>query len=178
MIFSITPITGFFQVGLGFYLAVCLMGPGAHAVSTCGNENGAYQKEILSKVQAGIPFELMSAVFLEKNLISKKVIRISYNLWDEVVTLENLDQGVKKLPLEKSLDEICSLLQIRTSDLGPGKKYVFKLLLNPMWSERITRLKISTAGELENRRLVDVNWKRISEEMSSEKVLFETELLP
>jgi len=156
---------------------VCL---GAHGtqgtLGICGFYRDAYQGEILKKINAGIPFELMSTVFEDGNLVYKKAVRVSLNLWDDVVTLRSGDQVLSKFYLKDGVSEVCKQLEIEDTDLKPGRKYVFRILLNPMWSERMTRLQVTTGRELESQHLIGIDWKKLAETMPSEKVLLEKEI--
>lgn len=163
---------------LGLWLAlgasgICLEARGGPIV--CGVYGEAYQKEILPKIQAGVPFELMSALFEDGKLTQKKVVHISYNLWDEVITVKSAGKTAGKFPLKVGVTELCRHLDWE-EPAKSGHKQVVRLLLNPLWSERITRLQMSTGGEPNSKRMIGINWQKLADEMPSEKVLLEKEI--
>jgi hypothetical protein len=79
--------------------------------------------------------------------------------------------------LKSGASQICKHLTVETAEAIPhGTKIKVRLLLNPMWSERLARLHLSTRADLENKKLIGIDWKKIAEEMPSEKVLMGKEL--
>ncbi len=156
-----------------FLLIPVLMGFSMRAQATvgvCSFYQDAYRGEIRPKIQAGVPFELMSVVIEDDNLIYKKAIRVAYNLWDELVMLKSGDQILSRFALTSGETELCKFLEI-SDELKSGHKYSFRILLNPMWGERITRLQISSSN-----RIVGINWKKLAGEMPSEKILLQKEI--
>jgi hypothetical protein len=150
----------------------------AASLPLCEIDKSLYQKEIVPKILSGIPFEVMAVIFSEQNgptrsdsNSSRRVLHISYNLWDEVITLNTNTEDRKTFPLAQGASKICRALTLETS-VSTG---VVRLLLNPMWSERITRLHLSVRSDLENKKLIGIDWKKIAEDMPSEKILFERE---
>ncbi|MEK6705426.1 MAG: hypothetical protein AABZ06_06535 [Bdellovibrionota bacterium] len=150
--------------------------PEAHGkVGVCSIYQDAYQNEIKTKIRAGIPFELMSALFEDGALISKKVVHVNFNLWDEVLTLKSDDHLLGKISLADAPGLLCKFLELPEA-LKSGRHYTYRLFLNPMWGERMARLQISTGHNLDNKRLVGINWKKLAEEMPSDKILLEKEV--
>jgi hypothetical protein len=45
-----------------------------------------------------------------------------------------------------------------------------------MWTERMARLHLSVRADLENKKLIGIDLKKIAEEMPSEKILTEKDL--
>jgi len=148
----------------------------------CGLFGEVYQHSVRKRILSGIPFELMGALFgtgsEQGMLLGKKSVHITYNLWDELILVRSGEKILGRFSIDDGRKELCKFLEIGMGVPGvvSGKKYRFRLLLNPMWNERMARLQIATSVELENRRLVDINWKKIAEDMPSEKVLMEEEL--
>jgi hypothetical protein len=141
----------------------------------CALYRETFQSEIKTKIQAGVPFELMSALFVDGKLIDKKAIRVAYNLWDEVVTLKAGEQTVARFPMAKAATEVCKYLELETP-MPPGSKCTFRLLLNPLWAERITRLQVTSQSSSESARIMGINWRKLANEMPSDKVLLEKEM--
>jgi len=144
-------------------------------VGVCSIYQDAYKNEIKAKIRAGIPFELMSALFEDGALVAKKVIHINFNLWDEVLTMKANDHLLGKISLIDAAEQLCKFLEIPET-LKSGRRYTYRLLLNPMWGERMARLQLSTGHDLDNKRLIGINWKKLAEEMPSDRVLLEKEV--
>ena len=161
-----------------FLLLPFLMGTSSRAIASlgvCSLYQDAYRSEIRPKIQAGVPFELMSVVIEDGNLIYKKAIRIVYNLWDELVMLKSGDQILARFALTNADTELCKFLEI-SEELKAGRKYTFRILLNPMWAERITRLQIASDHTASNSKIMGINWQKLAGEMPSEKTLLEKEI--
>lgn len=158
---------------LGFSLALALTSSAWAGVGVCGFYKKTFETEIVPKIQAGVPFELMATLFEDGHLIAKKVVHLKYNLWDEVVTLRAGEQILGNLVMSKIQDGLCEHLEI-TESPKPSRKYTYRLLLNPMWGERMARLKASTGTE--NFRIMGINWKTLADDMPSEKILLEKDV--
>jgi len=153
-----------------------LLGTGASAaVGICSFYQDAYRNEIRPKIQGGVPFELMSVVIDDDHLVSKKAIRIVYNLWDEIVMLKSGEHVVARFALSNGEAELCKYLEI-SDELKAGHKYKFRILLNPMWAERMTRLQVASDHDTQGSKIVEINWQKLAGEMPSEKTLLEKEL--
>ncbi len=85
------------------------------------------------------------------------------------------DEVMGKYPIQEVADRICSALTLSTESKA---KYKMRLLLNPMWADRMARLNLTTHTDLENKKLIGINWSKIAQEMPSEKVLLEVEWEP
>jgi hypothetical protein len=145
------------------------------AVGVCGFYSETYRDEIRPKIQAGVPFELMSVVLADGAIVDKRALRIAFNLWDEIITLKVGEKTIARIPLAAGASEVCKYLEL-DEELTSGRRYTYRLLLNPLWAERIMRLEVASAGAADNGRMVGVNWHKIASEMPSDKVLLEKEL--
>ena len=153
-------------------LVLCALGltPAAQgSVGVCGLYRDAYQAEIKAKIQGGVPFELMSAVFVDGKLVDKRAVRIAFNLWDEVVTVKDGDRTLGRFSMPSADGELCKYLDL---DARKGH-YTYRLLLNPLWGERITRLQVANEGTHEG--IMGINWRKLAGEMPSDKILIERE---
>lgn len=149
----------------------------AKTIKICDLNPGIYSKEILPKIESGIPFELMVILLMNDQMIERKMIHISNNLWDEIITIKSDQKTFRQFPLSQGFNQICNFLSMDTpAKLVPHSRVKVRLLLNPMWPERLARLHLSTRADLENKKLIGIDWKKIAEEMPSEKVLLEKEL--
>ena len=161
---------------------LCVLGITADAASfrPCEVDPRVYLREIAPKIEMGIPFELMAVLIpLDAKVLGpgrdRSVVHISPNLWDEVVTIRVNKKVMGKYPIQEVADRICSALTLSTESKA---KYKMRLLLNPMWADRMARLNLTTHTDLENKKLIGINWSKIAQEMPSEKVLLEVEWEP
>lgn len=160
------------------FFLLCALGLALEArggVGVCGFYRDAYKTEIKSKIQAGVPFELMSAIFADGSLVEKKAVRVSFNLWDEIVSLKSGDQPLARFPFSDGENQLCKHLEVGDS-LSNGRHYTYRLLLNPLWGERITRLQVASEGSVESGKIMGINWRKLATEMPSDKVLLEKDL--
>ena len=147
-------------------------------IGVCGLYAHAFQSGIKTQIESGIAFELMSALFEDGSLIFKKVVHVSYNLWDELVLVKSSDRVLGKFSLKDGRTELCKYLEIEEVDLKHGQRYTYRLLLNPMWSERMTRLQFSAGNGvgIGHNRLIGINWQKLAREMPSDSILIEKEI--
>lgn len=147
--------------------------------SLCGRYNDVYKTQILQKIQSGIPFELMGVLFDKSGDIHQRYpVRISFDLWDEVVTVESGEKILAKIPLKQTQEKLCSYLEMPSTAFARGEHYTYRLLLNPMWAGRVARLRAQVAPGAESTAMLRVNWDKLAREMPSEKVLLEWEVSP
>lgn len=150
----------------------------AKGFTLCEHFDKTFSSNISSKIQTGIPFELMSAIFNpDGTLIQRIVIRVSFDLWEEIISLERDGKMIAKIPLREAKDRLCNYLSISQDKLPKKQKVIFRLLLNPLWEGSVARLKshVSSVGDVHN-SLLRVNWDQLSKGVSSEKILFEEEV--
>lgn len=144
-------------------------------VGVCDFYREVYQSEIKPKIQSGIPFELMGVLTEDGSLIARRVIHINFNLWDERVTMKSEDRVLAKVELKESGSMLCRHLEM-SEPLKRDKKYVYRLLLNPMWGERMARLQVFSGADLAQGRIIGINWRKLADEMPSDKILLEKEV--
>jgi hypothetical protein len=159
-----------------YFLLLFALSADAKTNGLCEAYPNIYKQDIEKRIQSGIPFELMSVVFSENEILEKRVIHVSYDLWDEIISIKTSNQRITKVPFDRGQSELCKHLEVDGNNPPQKKKYKLRLLLNPLWSNRVARLKISTYAELESKKFIDVNWDKIAEEMPSEKILLEMDL--
>ena len=153
-------------------LLLWAIAPGAQAaIGVCDFYRDAYQGEIKAKIQAGVPFELMSVIVSQGQVVEKKAVRVAYNLWDEVITVKAGEQTLARIPVANGASEVCKYLELE----APAGRSTYRLLLNPLWAERVARLQVA-AGESDSGRLVGINWHKLASDVPSDKVLLEREI--
>jgi predicted transcriptional regulator len=152
----------------------------APPVDLCLMYGGIYATTIEPKITSGIPFELMALVAQNESVLCKRVIHITYNLWDEIVSIEDGEKLLHKIPLKKAGEQICRDLSCSfvAEKANKQEKIVYKLLLNPMWPGRIARLKASLPEQGGSHSLLNIDWAEIVKEMPSEKELLTKEIMP
>ncbi len=164
---------------LGLWVALGATGLSLEAqgkVGVCGFFEMAYRGEIRPKIETGVPFEIMGALFEENVLVNKKVVHVQFNLWDEIVTLKSEDRVIARASPKDAENVLCGSLEFE-DPLKSGKKYTYRLLLNPLWGERLTRLQITAGGRRPGAAgIIGIDWKRLVQEMPSDKVLLQKEL--
>ena len=146
----------------------------------CAFFAAAYGAQVKPKILSGIPFELMSLVSHGDDLVGRKVVHVQYDLWEEVVKIQNLAGQEDKVKLDQAEAELCFLLSGRPKTLKPGRSYEHRILLNPMWKGRVERLKerLEAVGGDTRTRLLDVDWKHVAADLPKENVLVTRELKP
>jgi len=156
--------------------------------SVCNWIKPVYQTSILKKIKSGVPFELMSLFTSQKQIQCRKILHISFDLWDEVITVKEQEKIVSTFKLKKGLRALCPLLTCKNISIpsnnknkhksnskGKSKKMIFRLLLNPMWQGRLKRLQGIVPMETKNRRagIIHINWSNIGSQLPTKQLLIE-----
>jgi hypothetical protein len=144
--------------------------------AVCEIYREVYHRDIERKLRGGVPFELMALWLQDGQVVARRVVHLSYDLWDEVITVKEEERVLKRIPSKQGAAEVCRFLEPPTGDLKSGTKIIYKLLLNPLWAGRVARLKASSAlpgGEV---GILHVNWDRVARELDPETTLLSQEL--
>lgn len=134
------------------------------ALDLCPVYQKIHDKDVLPRIKSGIPLRLLSIAASDQSF--KVVVRIEYDLWNELITVER--QGAKKerCKLPESAGVICRLISF--PEAPGGRAYEYRLLLNPVIGDRLKTLQ---AGQNGSGKLIEVNWARLIQDLETEKVL-------
>ncbi len=144
----------------------------AHALDVCGLYKNVHQRDIVRRIKSGIPFKLLS-IAGDGEASYKTIAHIKYDLWSEVVTIDDLKNKVKTVSFPESEKAICQFISFPNA--LAGKNYHYQLHLNPIVGDMIsTNNKRQTQGI----DFLKVNWRRIAKDLETEKVLLEIDIKP
>ncbi len=143
--------------------------------SVCKWIKPVYQHSILKKIKSGVPFELMSLFTYQKQIQCRKILHITFDLWDEIITVKEQEKIISKFKLKKGLGALCPLLICKNLSVPSNNKMKFRLLLNPMWQGRLKRLQGIVPMETKNRRagIIHINWSNIGSGLPNKQLLIE-----
>ncbi|MDQ3232413.1 MAG: hypothetical protein M3Q07_11375 [Pseudobdellovibrionaceae bacterium] len=131
-----------------------------------------HDKDIASRIQSGIPFKLMS-VAVEGNSAYRRIVRIEFDLWSEILTIETLGGVRVTSNIKDASSKICQALSF--PEAGKSHRYRYRLLLNPLLEDNLKKLRKQENGRS---GLLEVNWGRLARDLETEKVLIEGEFTP
>jgi hypothetical protein len=157
-------------LGLGLWLSAALP---AAALDACPAYLKIHQRDIDPRIRSGIPFKLLSVAVNEQGIF-RRIVRLEYDLWDETVTIETLGHGTEVAKLAGVGARVCKALSF--PEAPAGKRYEYKLFLNPVLGEGLARL--AGAAQESHSGLLQIDWVRLTKDMETEKVLLQTELGP
>ena len=144
----------------------------AAALDLCPDYRRIHDKEVDPQIKSGIPFKLLS-VAVDEDHTYRKIVRVEYDLWKELVGVEVVGGEKTSIKLNSASDAICKALSI--DGLQPHGAVKFQIMLNPDLSDGLSRLKSRGSGKS---GFLGINWRRLSQDLNSEKLLMEGELTP
>lgn len=146
-----------------------LLSARAAALDLCPIYGPVHASETLPRLKSGIPFKLLSVAAGDGSVVYRRIVRLTYDLWDEKVTVEALGQGTEDVPLGSVAPRICRALSF--PEAAPGR-YRVRIFLNPVLGKGVEKLRTGEIGT----GLLQVNWDRVLKEMETEKMLLDQEL--
>lgn len=132
---------------------------------------------IKKRTLSGVPFELMSVIAKGPDILEKLITHISYDLWDEVVTLKRDNHILNKGPVTDLEKKLCLTLNLK--DLNPNSKdasLMVQILLNPMWGGRLAQVQNLSQNSTNSFWHVGVDWSQIKGLLPSEEILWQKEI--
>ena len=162
---------------LKFSLCLCiLMGispyTSLYAINVCNLLSEKAEKEVLTNTKRGVPFQLLSiAVSSKDKIVKRRIIRIEYDLWDELVTIKEREKVIKIVPVVKSMTQICKIISF--PEISSKSDFIYQLFLNPGQNYRFKYLRKNNKSPTD--RLLNVDWDKVLKDYESEQLLFEYE---
>ncbi|MBI1860427.1 MAG: hypothetical protein HYR96_05875 [Deltaproteobacteria bacterium] len=144
----------------------------ASAKPDCAVLKSAFTEQIVPRIKTGVPFELMYLGSEGDALLCRQTIHLTYDLWDEKVSLNRGATQLGKFPLPQTLTALCGHLMCEPSETPRGR-YRARVLLNPLWEGRLARFQDSSGSGL-----VTINWRKLASTLPSEKLLLDVEVVP
>ncbi len=99
-----------------------------------------FSHKLETEVKKGITVELVGIISQKDQLLCRKSISLTYDLWDEVVRVVPVFNSQKSLKISELKESICQLTYCLASAQkiqGPSR---FRILLNPLWEERVAKV--------------------------------------
>jgi hypothetical protein len=139
---------------------------GAAALDLCPQYVKIHAKDVEPRIKSGIPFKLLS-VASDGGQTYRKIVRIEYDLWGEKVGVETLGGEKQVVSIDAAEGVICQQLSF-TNIKSRAVRY--QILLNPDLSDGLSKLKSQGSGKS---GFLGINWKRLAQDLNSEKLLLE-----
>ena len=139
----------------------------ALALDVCPSYRAIHDRQITTRIRSGVPFRLLSVA--QGNKIYKRIVRIEFDLWTEMVTVELADGKDVVTPLKDAFTAICQ--NISFPELATGENISYHLLLNPILGNGLKRLHDESKAE----GYLRVNWENLERELQSEQTLISIE---
>jgi hypothetical protein len=139
---------------------------GAAALDLCPQYVKIHAKDVEPRIKSGIPFKLLSLAS-DGGQTYRKIVRIEYDLWSEKVGVETLGGEKQVVSIDAAQGVICqqlSFTNVKSRDVR------FQILLNPDLSDGLSKLKSQGSGKS---GFLGINWKRLAQDLNSEKLLLE-----
>lgn len=162
---------------LSIILLLCsLKGYGNNTADTWCNKEAVkeFSQKLEMEVQKGITVELVGVVSQKDQLLCRKSISLTYDLWDEVVRIIPALESQKTLKISALKESICQMtycLALNQKVQGPTR---FRILLNPLWEERVARV-LKLNPNIEQTQLIRLNAKSIASELPKDIVIYDKE---
>ena len=147
---------------------LALMPRPAAALDVCSVYGPAHARDITKKIASGIPFRLLSVAVASDGHVYRKVVRIKYDLWDEIVTITPFEATPERARLSDASAKICAALSL--PEAPPGPAYSYRLLLNPVDLDSLKEMSVHSESGL-----IRINWERVMKDLETEKALVEHE---
>ncbi len=144
----------------------------AGAIDLCPQYATIHGKEIEPRIRSGIPFKILS-VAVDRRSTYRRIVRVDYDLWTEKVGVEVLGGNKATCTLAESSKTICGALSMDGE--GHGERMKLQILLNPDLSDGLAKLKSNGTG---HSGFLEINWRQLSKDLNSEKLLLESEIQP
>lgn len=151
-------------------------------VGICKKYALQYNEIILPKIKSGVGFELMTIIKRKENVIGngeicKNKIHISFDLWDEIIKIKQNDKLIAKLELKNSKSEICKYLECTKTKILANTKYKVEVLLNPLFAKQIEDLKQTMPDNPLDKKILNIKFKTLIEEIPAEQRVLEFEVM-
>jgi hypothetical protein len=144
----------------------------AAAIDLCPDYRKIHERDVVPHIKSGVPFKLLS-VGVDERHTYRRIVRIDYDLWKEIVGVEVIGGERSLVELPSAAGYICKALSFDGERRSGVVKY--QIMLNPDLSDGLVRLKSRGSGRS---GFLGINWRRLSQDLNSEKLLMEGEINP
>jgi len=141
----------------------------------CGLDSlKSFSQKLETEVKKGISVEVVGVVSQNDQLLCKKSLSLTFDLWDEVVRITPFLSTKRSLKLTELKESICHATFCITDEQKVIGKLRFRILLNPLWENRVAKV-LQLNPNIEKMQLIRLNAKSIAKELPNEIIIYDKE---
>lgn len=136
----------------------------------CESFSASYAPKLIEKITSGIPFEIAAIVTQNEIIKAQANVHVSYDLWDETISLTHDRKTVVETSIGSVNHKLCALLSLQILAKNIKTPYLYTVIFNPFWKERMSKLQKKAASNSEN--MFTLNWSDFSAKLKKTQIMY------